>query len=131
METHLKIIGVILILLSLIHFDLPKRFDWKNNLSGLNLFNRQMFKVHVVFIMVMEVLLGILFFTSSQELVETNLGKKICLGLGVFWGLRAVFQFFVYSPKLWRGKTFETIIHIVFSILWLYLTSIFFYIAFS
>jgi hypothetical protein len=81
--------------------------------------------------MVMEVLLGILFFTSSQELVETNLGKKICLGLGVFWGLRAVFQFFVYSPKLWRGKTFETIIHIVFSILWLYLTSIFFYIAFS
>ncbi|MFC6269658.1 hypothetical protein [Frigoriflavimonas asaccharolytica] len=131
MEIHLKIIGVLLILLSLVHFDLPKRFDWKNNLAGLNLFNRQMFKVHVVFIMMMEILLGILFFTSSVELVNTNLGKKICLGLGFFWGLRAVFQFFVYSPKLWRGKTFETIIHILFSILWFYLTIIFFVIAFQ
>ena len=129
MEIHLKIIGVLLFLLSFIHFDLPKRFDWKNNLSGLNLFNRQMFKVHVVFIMVMEILLGILFFTSSNELVNSNLGKKICLGLGFFWGLRAVFQFFVYSPKLWRGKTFETIIHILFSILWIYLTIVFFVIA--
>lgn len=129
MEIHLKIIGVLLFLLSFVHFDLPKRFDWKNNLSGLNLFNRQMFKVHVVFIMVMEILLGILFLTSSSELVNSNLGKKICLGLGFFWGLRAVFQFFVYSPKLWRGKTFETIIHILFSILWIYLTIVFFVIA--
>lgn len=131
MEIHLKIIGVLLILLSLIHFDLPRRFDWKNNLAGLNLFNRQMFKVHVVFIMVMEILLGILFFTSAEDLVNTDLGKNICLGLGVFWGLRAVFQFFVYSTKLWKGKTFETFIHISFSILWFYLTTVFFVIAFN
>lgn len=131
MELHLKIIGVLLIFLSLIHFELPKRFDWKNNLSGLNLFNRQMFKVHVVFIMLMEILLGILFFTSANEMVNTNLGKKICLGLGALWGLRALFQFFVYSPKLWRGKTFETVIHVLFLILWFYLTFVFFYIALS
>ncbi len=131
MEIHLKIIGVLLFLLSLIHLALPKRFDWKNNLAGLNLFNKQMFFVHTFFIVTMEILLGLLLITSSQEITETDLGKKLALGLGIFWGLRWIFQFFVYSSKLWKGKTFETIVHLIFSVLWTYFTWVFFRIYFS
>ena len=34
-------------------------------------------------------------------------------------------QFFGYSNELWKGKTFETFIHILFIILWTYISTIF------
>jgi hypothetical protein len=40
-------------------------------------------------------------------------------------------QFFGYSAKLWKGKVFETIIHVVFSLFWFYLSTIFFMIYFN
>lgn len=70
-------------------------------------------------------LMGLLCFTSAEELVETDLGKKISLGFGIFWMVRLFIQFFGYSHQLWRGKTFETIVHITFSMFWIYLTTLF------
>ncbi|WP_291728391.1 hypothetical protein [Bernardetia sp.] len=72
---------------------------------------------------------GILCVTSYTELVETTLGNKICLGLGIFWLLRLYVQFFGYSSELWRKKRFETSIHIIFAILWTYISSIFLFIS--
>jgi hypothetical protein len=63
--------------------------------------------------------------TSSKDIIETNLGKKICFGLGIFWTIRLFIQFFGYSSELWKGKKFETFIHIIFSFLWAYLSSVF------
>jgi len=125
METHLKVIGGLLIVLALIHVVFPKYFNWKQELSSLSLANRQIMYVHSFFIAFMVLLLGVLCVTSSTELVNTTLGKRISLGIGIFWGARLVVQFFGYSPKLWKGKSFETAVHIVFSIFWTYLTSIF------
>lgn len=81
--------------------------------------------VHTFFIALTVFLMGLLCITSADEIIETPLGKKIALGLGVFWGIRLVIQFFGYSSKLWKGKKFETTVHIVFSSLWLYLTIVF------
>lgn len=122
MEIHFKIIGILLIALALVHIIFPKYFNWDNELKTLSLINRQMILVHTFFIALVIFLMGLLCLTSSNELIETNLGKKISLGLGVFWAIRLFIQFFGYSPKLWKGKTFETIIHILFSFLWLYFT---------
>ena len=69
--------------------------------------------------------MGLLCITSAADLIETNLGRKIALGFGIFWSIRLFIQFFVYSPKLWKGKKMETSIHIIFSGLWIYLSSIF------
>ena len=74
--------------------------------------------------------MGSLCLTSATELVETNLGKKISLGLGLFWLTRLFFQHFVYSKKLWLGKKFETTMHILFSLLWIYFSAIFLVIPF-
>ena len=125
MEIHLKIIGALLITLALVHIAFPKYFNWKENLKSLSLVNRQMMTVHTFFIALTVFLMGLLCLTSSNELVETNLGKKISLGLGVFWTIRLVIQFFGYSANLWKGKRFETCIHIVFSILWTYFSIVF------
>ncbi len=129
MEVHLKIIGSIFIPLGLVHIVFPKYFKWKTELAGLSLVNRQMMKVHAFFIALVVLLMGLLCIVSAGEIIETPLGKTFSIGMAIFWGVRAFFQFFVYSPKLWRGKTFETIVHVVFSIAWIYITSIFIIIA--
>lgn len=125
MEIHFKIIGTLLIALALVHIVFPKYFNWKEELKSLSLINRQMMTVHTFFIALTLFLIGLLCLTSSSELVETNLGKKISLGLGIFWIFRLFIQFFGYSNDLWKGKKFETLIHIVFSLLWTYLSFIF------
>jgi hypothetical protein len=125
MELHLKIIGWILVVLAIIHVVFPKRFNWTEELSSLSLINRQVMYVHTFFIALVVLLMGILCLTSAKELIETDLGNKIVLGLGIFWMLRLLIQFFGYSSTLWKGKIFETTIHIVFSFLWIYLSTIF------
>jgi hypothetical protein len=128
MELQLKIIGVLLIILAFIHVPFPMRFDWKKDLSALSLMNRQMMYVHTFFIALIILLMGILCISCSEDLINTRLGNKIVLGLFIFWSLRLLIQFFGFSSKLWRGKKFETVIHMLFSIFWTYLTVVFFYI---
>ena len=129
MHLHLKIVGVLLIALALVHIVFPKYFNWDKDLSSLSLINRQMISVHTFFIALTIFLMGLLCLISSNELIETNLGKKISLGLGIFWTLRLFIQFFGYSSKLWKGKAFETSVHVLFIFLWTYLSFIFCVIA--
>ncbi len=125
MELQLKIIGFVLVTLAIVHIIFPKYFDWKNDLSSVTLINRQMMYVHTLFIAIVVLLMGVLCLSSSNDLTGTNLGKRICLGLGIFWTIRLFIQFFGYSSELWKGKTFETIVHILFSLLWTYLSVVF------
>ena len=130
MILHLKIIGLLLVILACIHAIFPRYFDWKNNLAPLSLINRQMMYVHTFFVAFVVFLMGVLCWTSPEDLVQTALGKKICFGFGVFWFARLVIQFFGYSKELWRGRTFETVIHVVFGVLWTYLSLVFFGVAY-
>ena len=125
MEIQLKIIGILLIILASIHAFFPKYFNWKKDLSLLSLINRQLMYIHSFFIAFVILLIGILCLTSAEELIGTSLGKKISLGIGLFWVTRLFIQFFGYSAKLWRGKAFETSVHIFFSIFWFYISTIF------
>jgi hypothetical protein len=129
MEMHYKIIGVLLIALSFVHIIFPKYFKWKDELKSLSLINKQMMTIHTFFIALVVFLMGLLCLTSSSDLVETKLGKTISLGLGIFWMIRLFIQFFGYSSDLWKGKVFETSVHIVFALLWIYLSVVFLWTA--
>src|SRR4026209_2354 len=120
MELHLKIIGILLVILAAIHVVFPKYFNWKIELNSLSLINRQLMYIHSFFIAFAIFLIGILCLTSASELTNTPLGKKISLGLGIFWSVRLFIQFFGYSSKLWKGKAFETFVHVFFSFFWIY-----------
>lgn len=126
MELHLKFIGILLVLISLIHLGFSQRFNWKEDLKSISLINRQMMYVHTFFVAFTVLLIGVLSFVNAADMVNTNLGRQLCLGLGVFWAIRFYCQFFVYSSELWRGKTFETIVHIGFSVLWAYVSVVYF-----
>jgi hypothetical protein len=125
MEIHVKITGLLLMVVAIVHVIFPRYFKWTSELSALSLINRQMMYVHTFFIALVVFLMGLLCFTSSNELVEPGLGQKITLGLAVFWGCRLVIQFVGYSSKLWKGKLFETSVHIFFLIVWTYVSAVF------
>lgn len=125
MDIHLKVIGVLLLLLALVHLGFPKRFNWTEELASISLINRQLMYVHTFFIGLVILLIGLLCLTSSAELYTTALGRKISLGLGMFWFVRLYFQFFGYSSQLWKGKMFETTVHILSAFLWVYLSTVF------
>lgn len=125
MELHLKIVGWSFIALAFVHAFFPKYFNWSQELQSLSLINKQILQVHTFFIALMVGLMGLLCITSANELCNTILGKKIALGLFFFWCCRFVIQFVGYSSTLWLGKLFETVVHIVLSVFWLYVTIVF------
>lgn len=126
MDLQLKIVGALLIVLALSHSLFPRYFSWRQELNSLSMINRQMFYVHSFFIAFVVLLMGLLCVTSSQELLSTSFGKRISLCLAIFWIGRLLVQFFGYSPKLWKGKMFETSMHVLLSVFWTYLTVVFF-----
>ncbi|WP_336517917.1 hypothetical protein [Pollutibacter soli] len=126
MVLHIKIAGILMILLTFMHVWFPKYFRWKEELKRLSLVNRQMMAVHTFFIAIVLLMMALLCLTSPDELVQTSLGKTISLGFGIFWAIRLFIQFFGYSEKLWKGKRFETFVHVAFSIIWLYFSVVFF-----
>lgn len=123
MILFLQILGFILILLALIHAVFPKYFRWEEELKDLSLINREIMVAHTFFIALTVLLMGLLLLTSAELLTTTALGRRISGGMAFFWGIRLLGQFFGYSSKNWKGKPFETTVHILFTLLWGILTA--------
>lgn len=121
----LRIEGVILIMLALIHIPFPRYFKWREETESCSLLTRQILHIHCFFIALGVLMMGVLCATSAPDLVGTSFGRKICALLAIFWFCRLIVQFFGYSPELWRGKRFETSMHVLFGALWIALTATF------
>lgn len=123
---HLQFTGLLLIGLGLLHLAFPKRFHWREELARLSLINRQMFLVHCFFLVMVLEFLGVCCFWFPNALEErTLLGRLVCAAATIFWACRLAMQFFVYDSSLWRGRRFETAMHVAFSLLWAYFTGVF------
>lgn len=129
MQRLLEITGGLLIALALLHIILPRYFRWREETASLSLLTRQIFYVHTFFIALSVFLMGLLCVTNAADLMYTPLGQRICLGLGIFWGIRLIIQFFGYSSQIWRGKVFETLTHVAFTMFWAWLTTLFLILA--
>ncbi len=125
MESLLKLSGVLLIGLALLHAVFPHHFKWKEELRDITLLTRQIHYIHTFFIALTVFLMGVLCLFSASELLTTKLGRQVCFGLSLFWSCRLLIQFFGYSSSHWKGKPFETAVHISFSLLWVFLTAVF------
>ena len=131
MEVQLELVGFALVGLALLHVPFARYFKWRQEFAAVSLINRQMMYVHTFFIAFTVLLMGLLCLTSAAELIATPLGHKLALGCGAFWLARLLIQFFGYSATLWRGKRFETAVHVVFSGLWAYLSIVFILVGMS
>ena len=129
MQRQLELIGAVLVALALLHAVFPRLFAWRQELARLRLINRQLMRVHTFFIALTVLLMGLLCLTSAEALVETALGRRIALGLGVFWAARLLVQLFGYSSELWRGKRLETALHLLATAVWTWFSVIFLRVA--
>lgn len=126
LEFNLRIAGALLLLLAASHVFFPKELGWKEDLAKLTLLNRQIFLVHTGFIMLILVLFGVLSLGFAADLVApSRLAAAVLGGLTLFWGLRLITQQFIYDRALWRGNRRNTILHILATLLWIYLTAVF------
>jgi hypothetical protein len=127
-EVHLRIVGVLLLALVALNFYVPRRFNWREELATLSLLNRQIFQVHAAFICVILTMFATLALLYTRELLQpTPLARAVLALLAIFWFLRLLTQWLVYDRRLWRGKRFETIVHVVFTGVWAYFAATFAY----
>ena len=123
---HLRMVGVFMALLVVVNLFVPVRLKWREEMARLSLVNRQIFEVHGIFIVLTLALFSALLLTSGEALLErTPLSRAVLIGLTIFWGLRMLMQWFYYSPNVWRGNRFNTMVHYVFSGAWVYVTTTF------
>ena len=109
-----------------LHSVMDRHLHWKEDLAKLTLVNRQIFYVHTFFIALVLALLGALSLLGTPALLEkSTLAGYFLAGVTLFWLARLGFQFVVYSADLWRGKRFETFVHVAFSLLWSYYTVVY------
>ena len=125
-EWHLRLAGALQIILALLHLAFPRRIHWKEELARLSPLNRQIFHVHTFFVCVVLVMIGALSLLAPETLLEpSRLSRLVLGGFATFWGLRLFCQWFVYDAALWRGQAFNTTMHVLCSLLWLYLTVVY------
>jgi hypothetical protein len=118
---HLRIVGVLLITLGFAHSTFGRYFKWKSELAQLSLLTRQIFLVHCFFIALLVVMIGVCSAFFTDALLEPGaLSRVVLSGFLIFWLSRLACQFFVYDPIIWRGRQFYTLMHVVFSIFWIY-----------
>jgi hypothetical protein len=123
---HLRIVGLVMASLVAVNLIVPSRFHWREEMARLSLANRQIFQAHGIFLVLTLALISMLLLTSADTLLEpTRLSRAVLAGLTIFWGLRMLMQWFFYSPELWRGHRFNSVMHCVFSMVWIYVTSVF------
>jgi hypothetical protein len=125
---HFKIVGLALMILALAHIPIHRHFKWKEETTILSLLTRQIFHVHTFFVALTVWMFGALTFFFTDELLQpSELSVAILLGFTIFWAIRLLVQLFVYDAALWRGKRFETMMHIIFTCFWIYCVSVYGY----
>lgn len=126
LSIHLKIVGVLLLLLAAAHAFFPRRFRWREELARLSLLNRQIFVVHCLFIVLVLVMFAALCLFYTDALLRPEpLARAVLGGMAVFWTLRLFVQFFVYDRTLWLGNRLNSGAHLFFSVLWAYFAMVF------
>jgi hypothetical protein len=122
----LRLAGVILLLLAVAHVPIATRLEWRTDAQRLSPVNRQVMLVHAFFVALTVGLMGALTLGWADALATPSpLGTPLAAGLTVFWAVRLWFQWFVYERALWRHRAFETRVHVLFTILWTYLTVVY------
>ncbi len=122
----LRVAGVGLILLAGFHVPLGRHLKWREEAERLSPANASIFCVHAFFICFVLVMMGLPCLLDPMVFLESSrAGAWLTWSFSVFWTIRLFFQWFVYPWNLWRGKTMETVAHVWFTIVWLYLAALF------
>jgi hypothetical protein len=126
LSLHLRIVGILLVLLGLSHAFFNRYFGWEQELAAVSLLTRRVFFVHSFFIALGVVLVGAVSFLCADALLRpAALNRALLAAMATFWLCRLLAQFFAYDSAIWRGDRFRTSTHVAFVLLWCYVTAIY------
>jgi uncharacterized membrane protein len=122
---HLRLSGVLLILLGVSHAFFDRRLSWRSDIQKLSAVNRQIFAVHWFYLALLLVMLGLLFSLLAPELLRPErLTQAIFLATTIVWTLRLYMQWFVFERALWRHDRVNRRIHYLLTAIWIYLLTV-------
>ena len=122
----LRVTGLGMVALSVAHLPIGRILEWNADVKLLKPENAAVFHSHLFFLCLSLILLGGALLLGAEDFVErTDLGKWIAGMLLVFWSFRLYRQWFGFPQELWRGKTFETRIHLLFTLVWICVVTVF------
>ena len=123
---NLRVVGVFMAGLVVMNLFVPRHLKWREDLEHVSLVNRQIFKVHAIFLVLILAMFAVLLLSSGDALLQpSRLSRLVLGGLTIFWGARMLAQWFYYSPATWRGNPLRTAVHYGFSVAWIYVTAVF------
>ncbi|MCU0633415.1 MAG: hypothetical protein MUE41_00975 [Gemmatimonadaceae bacterium] len=126
LSVALRVAGAGLLLLAIAHVPIARQLRWREEAARLSAANAAIFHVHTLFICAMLVLMGLPALLAPELfIVPSRAGAWLAWSFAAMWGLRLYVQWFVFPQHLWRGKAFETAMHLLFTVIWSGLTALF------
>ena len=115
MEIALFIAAAAQLAIAVLNLFLVRIMKWEEPVARMPQLVREVFHVHAWFITITLAVFGVVTIRFVEELAAgtNNLGRWLAAGIGIFWLIRWLMQFFYYNSSHWRGKRVETIVHIV------------------
>mgnify|MGYP001418366836 FL=1 len=115
MKEALYIVAAAQLAVAVLNLFLVRIMKWEESVARMPQLVREVFHVHAWFITITLVIFGVVTIRFAGELAAgtNDLGRWLAAGIGIFWLIRWLMQFFYYDSSHWRGKRAETIVHIV------------------
>ncbi|NNE90440.1 MAG: hypothetical protein HKN23_02230 [Verrucomicrobiales bacterium] len=101
------------LLIAALNLRLDKILHWDKDLASLPKLLREVFVVHKWFITITLVIFGAITIRFAGDIATASyeMTRWFAAGVGIFWGIRTLIQWFYYSHDHWTGKPRETAIH--------------------
>jgi uncharacterized membrane protein YwzB len=106
METVLIIGSLYNLLFAVFHLLFWKIFKWDMELSKLSFLNRAVMQVLNLCLTFCFLLFSYISFFHTSELLTTELGHVVLIGIAIFWSLRAIEQIIFFKLKHWGSVIF-------------------------
>ena len=115
MKEALYIAAAAQLSVAVLNLFLVRIMKWEEEVARMAQLVREVFHVHAWFISITLAIFGVVTIRFAGELAAgtNDLGRWLAAGIGVFWLIRWLMQFFYYDSSHWRGNRAETIVHIV------------------
>ena len=114
MKESLYIAAAAQLSVAVLNLFLVRIMKWEEEVARMPQLVREVFHVHAWFITITLAIFGVVTIRFADELAAgtNDLGRWLAAGIGIFWLIRWLMQFFYYDSSHWRGKRAETIVHI-------------------
>jgi hypothetical protein len=105
-------------------FLLPKALGWQPALAAMPRLMREIYHVHAFYLsFTLWIFAGFTVAFGDQMVAGDAAMGALAFWIGVFWAVRVAIQLFYYSPRHWRGKPRETVVHLVFLVVYALMSS--------